>query len=94
LLQFWVDLARRAAAAAAHGSGEDAALVALQAKVEEALTDRSLITNEQLDEMVVWESGLIHHSAGTPPETCLLCRQAQAGSPPGIPAPAALGGRL
>lgn len=91
LLRLWVDLTRRAAEAAAHGTGDEDSLRRLQLQVEEQLRDCWPDDDDALDGLVVWEAGLIH-VAQTPPETCLICRKARLGLPADLPLPASIGG--
>ena len=92
LLRLWAELARLAASAAAHGHRDETALRRLQVQVEEAITDQFPDQQELMDELLVWESGLLH-VAETPPETCLICRKARLGLPFDLPLPILGGAR-
>lgn len=92
LLRLWIRLAHRAASAAAHGSREEQTLRTSQLQVEEALLNRFPDCRPLLDELIVWESTLIHVAEGTPAGSCLLCRRAHLGLPAGLPLPVAMGG--
>jgi hypothetical protein len=93
LLRLWVSLAWRAAAAAAHGSGDETSLLCSQLHVEQALTDRGLVTADALTELLIWESRLIHHGRGTTSRLCLICRKARLQLPLDLPLPAQREGR-
>ena len=93
LLSLWASLACRAAAAAAHGSGDEMSLLRSQLQIEEALTDRCLISVEQLAELTAWEASLIHEDRNTTPRSCLTCRKALLQLPLELPLPAPAGGR-
>lgn len=91
LLEVWVHLTQRSASAAAHHGPDGAPLRDLQLQVEDTLSDRLDTLQTLLDELLVWESTLIH-SAETSPEHCLICRKARRGPPADLSAPAGLGG--
>lgn len=80
LLEVWVQLTHRAASAAAHHSPDEAPLRDLQLRVEDTLFDRLDDAQALPDELLVWESTLIH-SAEIPPDHCLICRKARRGLP-------------
>lgn len=91
LLALWVELAQRAASAAAHANSDESALRRLQLQVEDALADRLPEHPQLLDELAAWEASLIH-VAQAPPEACLACRKARLGLPADLPLPVAIGG--
>lgn len=93
LLRLWTNFAWRAAAAAAHGSGDETFLLSRQLRVEQALTEGALITPDELSELVVWESGLIHQDLRTTPGSCLVCRKGRVQLPLNLSVPACVGGR-
>ena len=87
LLTLWIDLALRAAQAAAHGADdEELSLTGLQLQVEEAITERHPELSGVMDEMLVLESALAHNGTG-PAATCLSCRGARVGLPDNLPLP-------
>lgn len=90
LLRLWANLAWRAAAAVAHGTGDETSLLCRQLQVERALTERRLITTDELNELIVWESALIHHDLRTTPRSCLTCRKARVQFP--LERPLSMGG--
>jgi hypothetical protein len=92
LLRIWADLAARAVAAAAHGSEDEQSLRRLQEQIEDALLDRELLDQTQLDSLLAWESTLLHTEPQALPEDCLICRKGRLGLPPGLPLPATRGG--
>ena len=92
LLTLWVDIARRAAATAAHNASEAQELRHLQNQVEEAVLDRFPQLQQLLDELMIWETTLEHDDQAVPPEACLLCRRARLKLPLGLPFPTVLGG--
>jgi hypothetical protein len=81
LLRVWANLAWRAAAAAAHGTGDETSLLCRQLQVEQALTERRLLSTDELNELIAWESALIHHDLRITPRSCLTCRHARANFP-------------
>lgn len=81
LLHLWANFAWRAAAASAHGAGDETFLLSRQLRVEQVLTEGALITPDQLAELTVWESTLIHLDLRTTPHSCLTCRKARSQSP-------------
>lgn len=87
LLQLWVSLTTRASAACAHGAGDEDSLREMQVQVEQALLERQLIDQDQLDAMTWWESTLIHVLPGVSPDACLICRKARLGLPEDLPLP-------
>jgi hypothetical protein len=93
LLRIWADLAARAVAAAAHGNEDEPSLRRLQEQVEDALLDRGMLDQEQLDSLLAWESTLLHIEPQAFPEDCLICRKGRLGLPPELPLPAKRGGR-
>lgn len=90
LLEVWVQLTHRTASAAAHHSPNESSLRDLQLQVEEMLSLRLEGSQSLLDELLVWESTLIH-AAATPPGDCLICRKARRGLPDDLRARAGLG---
>lgn len=92
LLRLWIQLTYRAASAAAHSSQEETLLRTSQLQVEEALLERFPRCRPLMDELIVWESGLLHDGDGVPVSACLLCRRASLDLPAGLPLPAATAG--
>jgi hypothetical protein len=92
LLSLWAELAVKAASSSAHGTADEEPLRELQTQVEDALLDRSLITKDVLDELIAWESTLLHHAPQSPPEDCLLCRKSRLEIPFEMPLPVPVGG--
>lgn len=92
LLRVWVDLASRAAAACAHDTEDEDSLRDMQVQVEQALLERSLISQDQLDAMTWWESTLIHVLPQVSVQACLICRKARLGLPMDLPLPPVSGG--
>lgn len=92
LLRLWIQLTYRAASAAAHGSREETALRTSQLQVEETLLERFPSCRPLLDELIVWESRLLHDGSGVPVSACLLCRRASLELPDGVPLPAPMSG--
>lgn len=84
LLRLWANFAWRAAAAAAHGTGDETSLLCSQLQVEQALTERGLITTDELSALVEWESALIHVDLRTTPRSCLICCKARVQFPLGL----------
>lgn len=94
LLRLWIQLTYRAASAAAHGSREEASLRRSQLQVEETLLERFPGCRPLLDELIVWESSLLHDGSGVPVSACLLCRRATLDLPTAVPLPVStMGGR-
>lgn len=91
LLRLWAELARHAACAAAHGTGDEASLLRQQLQVEQALAARYERPG-LLDQLAILDAALIHGPDQTPPERCLICRRARLELPLALPFPAARGG--
>ncbi|KQX64500.1 hypothetical protein [Angustibacter sp. Root456] len=91
LLRLWGELARHAACAAAHGTGDETSLLRQQLQLEETLAARYNGAG-LLDELAVLDASLIHGPDQTPPEQCLICRRARLELPLALPFPAVRGG--
>jgi hypothetical protein len=84
LIRLWIDLTLRAAAAAAHRTGEEDLFYDLQQQVEDSILERFSNHDALLAELWAWEATLIH-TGGTPGRDCLACRRALLGPPDELP---------
>jgi hypothetical protein len=91
LLRLWAELARHAACAAAHGTGDEVSLLRQQMHVEETLAAR-YDSPALLDQLAILDASLIHGPDQTSPEQCLICRRARLELPLALPFPAVRGG--
>lgn len=94
LLNLWIDLAARAAAAVGHDSSDAASIIRLHLDIEDVLEARFPEEFSRIrDELIGWEASLLHASDPAEVSTsCLHCRRARVGLPENLPLPAR-GGR-
>lgn len=76
LLNRWVILALQSAESAAHRHPTANQLLNRQIEVEEVIFGRRPDLRPLLDELIIWESTLIHGGPGVLPHVCLTCRRA------------------
>ncbi len=82
LIRNWLDVIRRCATIAAHGTAggpldEYGELLALLEATEEAVVTRVPAGAALLDQMTGWEASLLHHAPGIASTSCLICERAR-----------------
>lgn len=89
LLNLWIDLAARAAAAVGHDSPDAASIMRLHLDIEDVLTARFPDEFCRIrDELIAWEASLLHASDTSElSASCLHCRRARVGLPANLPLP-------